>query len=102
MKNLKKFQTFVNEWLDSPGSIDVPGQATEIRVSSRNYTPNNPQMPEVLDAMYEASFFTDFLDDEGKSESFNQYLKEKSRTGAQITGYLKDSFSQKKDSKKNK
>ena len=68
MKNLKKFHPFINEWLDSPGSIDVPGQATEVRVNSRNYTPNNPQMPEVLDAMYEASFFTDFLDDEGKSE----------------------------------
>lgn len=101
MKNLKKFQPFLNEWLDSPGSIDVPGQATEIRVSSRNYTPNYPQMPIVLDAMYEASFFNNFLDEEGKSESFSKFLKDERRSAKDITNYLKGSF-QEKTGKKEK
>ncbi len=102
MKNLKNFEIFLNEWLDSPGSIDVPGQATEVRVNSRNYTPNNPQMPEVLDAMYEAAFFNDFLDAEGKSETFKKFLVEEERSPIQITGYLKNSFLQKTGIKKDK
>lgn len=100
MKNLQKFQTFVNEWLDSPGSIDVPGPAAEVRVNSRNYTPNNPQMPEVLDAMYEASFFTDFLEDTGKSESFNEYLKKESRSASEITRFIKRRFQEETMNKK--
>ena len=47
MKNIKPFESFLNEWLDSPGSVDVPGQASEIRVNSRNYTPSNDnQLPQ--------------------------------------------------------
>jgi hypothetical protein len=95
MKNLKRFQIFINEWLDSPGSVDVPGQATEIRVNSRNYTPGAPQMPEVVDSMYEAAFFNEFLDEQGKSEEFGGFLKKKQRTSKDITEYLKESFSQK-------
>jgi hypothetical protein len=76
MKNLKNISQFINEWLDSPGSIDVPGQNTEIRVNSRNYKTQNQQLPEVVDAMFEASYFHDFLDDEGKSENFNKFLDE--------------------------
>lgn len=95
MNRIKKFQSFLNEWLDSPGSIDVPGQSSEVRVNSRNYTPNNPQMPVVDDAMYEAAYFHDFLDEEGKSESFSKFLKDEERSAADITGYLKTSFGEK-------
>lgn len=101
MKNLKNFEIFLNEWLDSPGSIDVPGEATEVRVNSRNYTPNNPQMPEVIDAMYETAYFNDFLDSEGKSESFKEFLEDEDRTAIQITGYLKNRFTEKTVIKKN-
>jgi len=97
----KNFTDFLNEWLDSPGSVDVPAQSTEVRVNSRNYTPANPSMPEIVDAMYEANYFHDFLDKEGKSEEFNKFLKGKKRSGSDITRYLKDSF-QTKSSKKEK
>jgi hypothetical protein len=92
---LKTFKNFVNEWIDSPGSVDVPGQNTEIRVNSRNYTPANQPLPVVADAMFESSYFTEFLKDEGKSESFNKFIKNEKRSGSQITEYLVDSFSKK-------
>jgi hypothetical protein len=92
---LKTFKNFVNEWIDSPGSVDVPGQNTEIRVNSRNYTPANQPLPVVADAMFESSYFTEFLKDEGKSEIFNKFIKNEKRSGPQITEYLVDSFSKK-------
>lgn len=96
----KNLTQFLNEWLDSPGSVEVPGQNLEVRVNSRNYTPVHQPMPEVVDAMYEATYFHDFLDKEGKSEEFNKFLKKK-RSGSEITSYIKDSFKE-KASKKSK
>jgi hypothetical protein len=95
MKNLKNFDNFLFEWIDSPGSVDVPGQASEVKVNSRNYTSANPQMPEVIDAMYEAAEVNMFLDKEGKSEAFNKFLTEKNRTGSEVTDYIKGSFREK-------
>ena len=95
----KNLGDFLREWLDSPGSVDVPGQNTEFRVSSRNYKPSNPQMPEIVDSMYEASYFNRFLDGEGKSEGFNKFIKEKKRSGSEITGYIKNSFKEKSKKK---
>jgi hypothetical protein len=92
---LKTFENFISEWIDSSGSVDVPGQNTEVRVNSRNYTPINQPLPVVADAMFESSYFTGFLKDEGKSESFNKFLKNEKRSGAQITEYLVNSFSKK-------
>jgi len=100
MKNLKNISQFINEWLDSPGSVDVPGQNTEIRVNSRNYKTQNQQLPEVVDSMFEASYFHDFLDSEGKSEKFNKFLDEGKKSGAQVTSYIKDSFKDKASKKK--
>lgn len=97
---IKNFNEFVNEWLDAPGSVDVPGDAYDPKVNSRNYKPANPPLPEVVDAMFEASYINDFLDNQGKSEEFNQFLEGAKRSGADITGYLKESF-QKESSKKN-
>lgn len=92
MKNLIKFEGFVNEWLDSPGSVDVPGEAYQTRVSRRNYQSADPTMPETIDAMYEATYFHDFLDEEGKSEKFNKFLGENNKSGSDVTEYLKTSF----------
>jgi hypothetical protein len=100
MKNLKNISQFINEWLDSPGSVDVPGQNTEIRVNSRNYQSPNQQLPEVVDAMFEASYFHDFLDGEGKSEQFNKFLDEGKKSGSEITSYIKDSFKDKASKKR--
>ena len=100
MKNLKKFSELITEWIDSPGSIDVPGQNSEIRVNSRNYSPEHQPPPEIVDAMYEASYFHDFLDNEGKSEKFNKFLDEGRKSGSQITDYIKDSFKEKSHKKK--
>ena len=97
----KNFTEFLREWLDSPGSVVVPGQSTEMKVSSRNYTSTSPQMPEIVDAMFEASYFHDFLDKEGSSEEFNKFLKKSKRSGKEVTDYIKDSF-KKKSSKKEK
>lgn len=102
MKRIQSFENFLYEWLDSPGSIDVPGPDYEIRVNSRNYTPNNPQMPVVLDAMFEASFFHDFLDGAGKSEDFNEFLEKEKRSGKEITDFLKISFQEETQNKKKK
>lgn len=100
MKNLQKFQNFINEWLDSPGSIDVPANSYENRVKSRNYHSTDPAMPQVYDAMYEAAYFHEFLDNEGKSESFNKFLEEGKKSGSEITRYIKDSFKEKSTQKK--
>jgi hypothetical protein len=42
--------------------------------------------------MFEANYFTSFLEDEGKSENFNKFINEKKRAGSEITRFLKDSF----------
>ena len=96
MKNLKKFPEFLNEWLDSPGSIDVPGQNTEIRVSSRNYKPAHQPLPHIEDAMYEKSKIYDMLDEYGNSEDFNKFLGEKKRSGREVTDRIKDVFGNRK------
>jgi hypothetical protein len=95
MENLKKYSKFVNEWLDAPGSIDVPGEAMERRVNSRNYQTGNMTMPEVHDAMFEAADFYDFLDGHGKSEDFDKFLKEDKRSGSDITEHIKNKFKEK-------
>lgn len=103
MKNLENFKNFVNEWLDSPGSVDVPANSYETRVRSRNYHSTDPAMPQAYDAFdaaYEASYFHDFLDEEGKSEKFNKFLSEGKKSGSQITDYIKDSFKEKSTKKK--
>lgn len=103
MKNLENFQTFVNEWLDSPGSVDVSPNSYETRVRSRNYHSTDAAMPQVydaFDAVYEASYFHDFLDNEGKSESFNKFLSGGKKSGSEITDYIKDSFKEKSAKKK--
>lgn len=84
MKNIKS----LNEWLDSPGSVDVPGQAYDTKVNSRNYKGVDPTMPIALDAMYEASYFNEFLDEQGGSEEFQKFVDEK-KSGKDITEYLK-------------
>jgi len=96
---LKNFNQFLKEWVDSPGSIDLPGEGYETRVNSRNYTPASQPMPVVSDAMYEAAFFHDFLDREGKSEEFNKFLDEGKKSGSEITEYIKDSFKEKASKK---
>jgi hypothetical protein len=100
MKNLIKFEGFVNEWLDSPGSVDVPGDAFQTRVNRRNYQSAEPTMPETIDAMYEAAYFHDFLDEEGKCEKFNKFLNEDNKSGSEIAEYLKTSFQIKNSKKK--
>lgn len=100
MKNLQKFRGFVNEWIDSPGSVDVPGQSYETRVNRRNYQSADPMMPETIDAMYESSYFHDFLDDAGRSEEFNKFIDEDKKSGSDITEYLKISFQEKNSKKK--
>jgi hypothetical protein len=97
---IKNFEQYLKEWIDSPGSVDVPGQSFDVKVNSRNYAPANPPLPEIVDAMYEATYFHDFLDKEGKSEEFNKFLSEDKRTGSQITNYIKDSFKEKATKKK--
>jgi hypothetical protein len=57
-------------------------------------------MPETIDAMYEAAYFHDFLDEEGKSEEFNKFLGEKNKSGSDIVEYLKTSFQIKNSKKK--
>jgi len=92
MENLKKYGQFILEWIDSPGSVDVSGQDFETKVNSRNYTPARQPLPEVVDGMFEKSYFNKFLDDAGKSEEFNKFLKEGNKTGSEVTDYIKDSF----------
>jgi hypothetical protein len=57
-------------------------------------------MPQVYDAMYEAAYFHEFLDNEGKSENFNKFLEEGKKSGSEITRYIKDSFKEKSTQKK--
>lgn len=91
MENIKSFSSFLNEWLDSPGSVDVPGSGFERGVNSRNYTSaNKDQLPYVEDAMFESSHVYGYLDTQGKSLEFNEFLKEKPRRGKDITDYLKE------------
>jgi hypothetical protein len=90
MKNIKS----INEWLDSPGSVDVPGQAYDAKVNSRNYKGVDPTMPIGIDAMYEASYFNEFLDEQGGSEDFQRFI-DKKRSGKDITEYLKTSLQKK-------
>jgi hypothetical protein len=89
---IKKYTDFIKEGLDSPGSVDVPGQDYETRVNSRNYTPANQPLPIAVDSMFEANYFTSFLEEEGKSENFNNFIKEKKRSGSEITRFLRESF----------
>jgi len=96
MKNLKKFQGFINEWIDSPGSVDVPGQDSEIRVNSRNYTPARQPLPYIEDAMYEKAKIYEILDEYGNSEDFNKFLDEKKRSGREVTDRIKDIFGERK------
>jgi len=42
--------------------------------------------------MFEAAYFHDFLDEEGKSEKFNKFLSEKNKSGSDVAEYLKTSF----------
>jgi hypothetical protein len=42
--------------------------------------------------MYEGSYFCDFLDECGKSENFTKFVKEKRKSPAEITNYLKEEF----------
>ena len=65
-----------------------------------NYKTQNQQLPEVVDSMFEASYFHDFLDGEGKSEKFNKFLDEGKKSGSEITRYIKDSFKDKSSKKK--
>jgi hypothetical protein len=101
MKNIKNFKDCVNEWLDAPGSVDVPGNEYAPRVNSRNYTPARQPLPEVVDAMYEASYFHEFLDNEGKSEEFNNFLSESKRSGSDVAEYIKGSFNEKSSKRNN-
>lgn len=96
MEGLKKFSDFINEWIDSPGSIDVPGQNTEIRVNSRNYTPAHQPLPYIEDSMYEASEVYDFLDEYGNSQEFNEFLKENPHSGRKVTDKIKENLKNKK------
>ena len=100
MENLKKYNQFILEWIDSPGSVDVPGQDYDAKVNSRNYTPAHQPLPEVVDAMFEKSYINDFLDNAGKSEEFNKFLKEGTKSGSEITDYIKDSFDRETSKKK--
>ena len=100
MLTYKKFQQFLKEGLDSPGSVDVPGQSYETRVNRRNYQSADPMMPQTIDAMYESSYFHDFLDDVGRSEEFNKFIEEDKKSGSDITEYLKISFQEKNSKKK--
>lgn len=100
MKNVKNFSNFisieVNEWLDAPGSVDVPSDSYENKVRSRNYHSTDPTMPQVYDAMFEASEIYDFLDEHGKSEDFNKFL-EKKRSGKEITDHIKEYIKERKN-----
>jgi hypothetical protein len=95
MKNLKSIGDFINEWIDSPGSVDVPGQDSEVKVNSRNYTPAHQPLPYIEDSMFEANEVYDFLDDHGNSENFNKFVGEK-RSGREITDHIKQALKENK------
>jgi hypothetical protein len=96
MEKINNFNTFLNEVMNQNGDIDVPGESYETKVNSRNYNKVEPQLPGIIDAMYESSYFNEFLDNEGKSEEFNKFLDKEKRSGSEITTYIKDSFESKK------
>jgi hypothetical protein len=91
MRNIKSLTDFLNEDFD-PGTVQVPGDAYVTQVNSRNYQPSHQPLPQVLDPMYEGSYFCDFLDECGKSENFTKFVKEKRKSPAEITNYLKEEF----------
>jgi hypothetical protein len=91
MKNIKSLTDFLNEDFD-PGTVQVPGDAYVTRVNSRNYQSAHQPLPQVLDPMYEGSYFCDFLDECGKSEKFTSIVKEKRKSPTEITNYLKEEF----------
>ena len=91
---MKCFSDFLKEDF-FPGTVEVPGDAYVTQVNSRNYQAAHQPMPEVYDAMFEGSFFCKFLEECGKSETFNKFLSESKRSGPEITGHLRDSFLEK-------
>ena len=91
---MKCFSDFLKEDF-FPGTVEVPGDAYVTQVNSRNYQAAHQPMPEVYDAMFEGSFFCKFLEECGKSETFNKFLSESKRAGSEITGHLRDSFLEK-------
>ena len=90
----------INEWLDSPGSVEVPGQNAEIKVNSRNYVSMNQPFSYVEDTLLDISYFHQFLDEESDSENFNNFLRKKKRSTKEITRYLKKSLENKRNYKK--
>ena len=97
---MKCFNDFLKEDF-FPGTVEVPGDAYITQVNSRNYQAAHQPMPEVYDAMFEGSHFCRFLEECGKSETFNKFLSESKRSGSEITGHLKDSFLEKTQKGKN-
>ena len=94
MKNIK----YINEWLDAPGSIDAPGSTMEVKVNARNYQSVNQQTtPNIIDSVYEKSYFFDFLKEQGNSKEFNDLL-ESEKSGKRITDWLIYRFEETKKS----
>ena len=100
MKNIKGIKDFLLEWHDAPGSVDVPGYGYETTVNYRNYTPATQPLPDVVDSMFESSYFNDFLEEEGNSEEFQEFIDEKKRSSKEISEYLKNKFEIKIKNKK--
>jgi len=91
MGKIKRLNDFLNEDSD-PGTVHVPGDAYVTQVNSRNYQAAHQPLPQVFDPMYESSYFCDFLDECGKSETFDKFLKESRRSATEITGHIKENF----------
>jgi hypothetical protein len=96
---MKTFIQFINEDF-FPGTVEVPGDAYVTKVNSRNYQPSHQPLPEIYDAMFEGAYFCDFLDECGKSENFNEFIKENKKSPSDITNYLKEEFINKPKGKK--
>jgi hypothetical protein len=88
---MKSFTQFLNEDF-FPGTVEVPGDAYVTKVNSRNYQAAHQPLPEVYDAMFEGAYFCDFLDECGKSEGFDKYIKGNKKSASDITNYLKEEF----------
>jgi hypothetical protein len=101
MKNIKSLTDFLNEDFD-PGTVQVPGDAYVTQVNSRNYQAAHQPLPQVLDPMYESSYFCEFLDECGKSENFDKFLKESKRSAVDIAGHIKENFLSKNTKDKSK
>jgi hypothetical protein len=95
---MKCFKDFLNEDF-FPGTVEVPGDAYLTQVNSRNYQAAHQPLPEIYDAMFEAGYFCDFLDECGKSESFNKFLSENKKSASAITDHIKASFMEKSSKK---